>query len=196
MIIHAQARWHQAVSTNLWPYAIRLANEIHNAMPGINNLNNITPLEAFHGSRKKPDLILFQPFACPTYVLDNRLQANQKIPKWEWRSRVGLYLGMSMQHARSVALVLNLTTGHVSPQFHVKFDPTFSTVDPRHGNILPEIKWKREAQFEKSHVAIERAKDTIMIKPLKDTNINKDQSKDIERQNSLMLHQICPLFIQ
>jgi GAG-pre-integrase domain len=29
MIIHAQARWHQAVSANLWPYAIRLANEIH-----------------------------------------------------------------------------------------------------------------------------------------------------------------------
>ena len=31
-------------------------------------------------------------------------------------------------HAGSIALVLNPTTGHVSPQFHVVFDDTFGTV--------------------------------------------------------------------
>ncbi len=31
-------------------------------------------------------------------------------------------------HAGSVALVLNPTTGHILPQFHVGFDDTFSTV--------------------------------------------------------------------
>jgi len=38
----------------------------------------------------------------------------------------GNYLGRSPQHARLVALVLNLTTGHISPQFHIKFDPSFT----------------------------------------------------------------------
>mmetsp|Transcript_23796 Transcript_23796/g.36148 ORF Transcript_23796/g.36148 Transcript_23796/m.36148 type:complete len:153 (-) Transcript_23796:990-1448(-) len=37
-------------------------------------------------------------------------------------------LGRSPQHARNVALVLSLTTGLVSPQFHIKFDPSFHTV--------------------------------------------------------------------
>jgi hypothetical protein len=37
-------------------------------------------------------------------------------------------MGHSPCHAGSVALVLNPTTGHVSPQFHVVFDDTFSTV--------------------------------------------------------------------
>ena len=56
------------------------------------------------------------------------MQAGQKIPKWELRARIGLCLGMSTQHARTIALVLTLTTGHVSPQFHVKFDTKFESV--------------------------------------------------------------------
>ena len=35
---------------------------------------------------------------------------------------------MSPNHASSVALVLNLATGHVTPQFHVTFDDDFSIV--------------------------------------------------------------------
>ena len=38
-------------------------------------------------------------------------------------------MGMSPQHASTVPLVLNLTTGHLSPQFHVVFDDWFTTVD-------------------------------------------------------------------
>jgi hypothetical protein len=37
-------------------------------------------------------------------------------------------MGRLPQHARNVALVLNIETGLVSPQFHVKFDPSFHTV--------------------------------------------------------------------
>jgi hypothetical protein len=36
--------------------------------------------------------------------------------------------GRSPQHARNVALVLNVETGLASPQFHVKFDPSFHAV--------------------------------------------------------------------
>jgi hypothetical protein len=125
MIIHAQSCWPEAVTANLRPYAVRLANEVLNATPA-NTQEPKSPQELFHGVDTQPNLKYFQPFACPAFVLDNRLQTAKKISKWELRARIGLYLGMSTQHARSVALILNLTTGHVSPQFHVRFDPKSS----------------------------------------------------------------------
>ena len=50
------------------------------------------------------------------------------IQKWDARSRAGIYLGQSPIHNRNVALVLNINTGFVSPQFHVKFDKSFWTI--------------------------------------------------------------------
>ena len=81
----------------------------------------------------------FHTWGCPVFVLDGRLQSNPKgVPKWEPRSRVGIYMGHSPSHAGSVALVLNPTSGHISPQFHVVFDDTFGTVPyMREGTIPP-----------------------------------------------------------
>ena len=42
--------------------------------------------------------------------------------------RLGIYLGHSPSHAGSIALILNLRTGHASPQFNVVFDDLFTTV--------------------------------------------------------------------
>ena len=71
----------------------------------------------------------FHTFGCPVFHLDS---ANQSggigTPKWEPRSHTGIYVGHSPCHAGSVALVLNLTTGLVSPQYHVIFDDKFVTV--------------------------------------------------------------------
>ncbi len=57
---------------------------------------------------------------------------------------------MSMQHARSVALVLNLKTGHVSPQFHVTFDPKFEAVRQSLGNLSPSSGWQKLCGFKAS----------------------------------------------
>ena len=62
------------------------------------------------------------------YVLDARLQGAGFIPKWDERVRVGAYVVRSPIHARNVYLILNISTGHVSPQFYIVFDVTFSTV--------------------------------------------------------------------
>ena len=40
-----------------------------------------------------------------------------------------MYLVHSPEHSSDVALVLNLTTGLVLPQYHVVFDDTFSTLE-------------------------------------------------------------------
>jgi hypothetical protein len=44
-------------------------------------------------------------------------------------------------------MVLNLTTGHVSPQFHVKFNPKFQTVRKSLGNVAPQSEWQVECGF-------------------------------------------------
>ena len=82
----------------------------------------------------------FYTFGCPVYVLDSRLQdaGGPGIPKWEPRSRLGIYVGHSPYHAGSVALVLNPKTGLVSPQFHVIFDDDFSTVPHLRAGTVPE----------------------------------------------------------
>ena len=62
-------------------------------------------------------------------MLKSELQGTTVIhPKWDARTRAGIYLGQSLIHNRNVELALNIHTGYVSPQFHVKFDETFRTM--------------------------------------------------------------------
>jgi hypothetical protein len=84
---------------------------------------------------------------CPLYVLSASKQTNGIQNKWSERSRVGIYLGRSPQHAQSVALVLSLETGLVSPQFHVSFDPTFQTMRKHFNNNQPISQWQQKAGF-------------------------------------------------
>ena len=95
-----------------------------------------------------PKLRHFHAFGCPTYVLDNALQSRQGAPKWRQRSRLRVYLGPSPNHAWSVALVLNPRTGHISPQFHVKFNDLFETVQRKSTDLdAPEPEWKYLSGF-------------------------------------------------
>jgi hypothetical protein len=54
---------------------------------------------------------------------------------------------MSPRHARSVGLILNIQTGHVSPQFHWKVDSTFTTMMGIFGNVSPKSQWQQAAGF-------------------------------------------------
>ena len=62
------------------------------------------------------------------FVLDPKLQDGKKIPKWNRCSRLGQVMGFSDEHSSLVANVRHLTTGFVSPQYHVVFDDLFETV--------------------------------------------------------------------
>jgi hypothetical protein len=138
-------RWPSAVTINLWPYAIRYANDVHNATPSVKT--GVSPLETFSATPVRPQVLNFHPPFCPVYVLDSGLQGGGKRPnKWVRRSRLAVYLGSSPRHARSVSLVLSLDTGYVSPQFHLKFDDFFETVQDL--KSLPLSKWQQLARFE------------------------------------------------
>ena len=68
------------------------------------------------------------PWGCPSYMLDPMLASGSKIPKFKPRSCRAQFLGFSPWHSqKSVSLVRNLTTMRVSPQYHVVYDPAFST---------------------------------------------------------------------
>jgi hypothetical protein len=82
-------------------------------------------------------------FGSPCFVLDSCLQSGiGGAPKWEPRSRLGIYIGHSSSHAGSVALVLNPQTGHVSLQYHVVFDNQFTMVPFMEKNKVPP-NWAR-----------------------------------------------------
>ena len=145
-MLYAMNKWKKIVTINLWPYAMRHANDVANATPGKGQ--ELSPLELFSGVQIAPKLRHFHAFGCPTYVLDNALQSGQGAPKWKERARLGVHLGPSPNHARSVALVLNPRTGHVSPQFHIKFDDFFETVQTKWTDLdAPDPAWKYLSGF-------------------------------------------------
>ena len=148
MLIHANQCWPGAVTVHLWPYTLHKANHALNCTPNSKLPGGQTPEEAFSQTRVAPNLKHAKPFGCPVYVLDNQLQQNSAIfHKWKDQARVGLYLGRSPFHARLVALVLNLQTGFVSPQFHVKFNPSFQTMCQAFIKKPPESLWQVKCGF-------------------------------------------------
>ena len=86
------------------------------------------------------------PFECPMYVLAHPMQDGGNQHKWKERSRIGIYLDRSPDHEINVALVLDRTTGFVSPQYHVQFDRKFYTVQEKsRGNL--DLNWQVKAGF-------------------------------------------------
>ena len=139
-LLHAKSRWPSAVELNLWPYALRNANELRNTLP--DKEDGSSPIERFCQTNVSPEIKHNHTFGCPVYALHNRLQAGGREPKWNPRARLGINLGPSPRHASSVSLVLNLQTGLVSPQYHLQFDDFFETIRPSAGNPPMFLQWQ------------------------------------------------------
>ena len=135
-LLHAQRSWPEAITTLLWPFAwleteFRM-NHLHL------NSEGKSPVHRHTGVEVRLDVSKLHTWGCPAFVLDAKAQVGQSIPKWDPKSRLGIYVGRSKNHAGNVALILNPQTLHVSPQFHVVFDDTFSTVKYlRNGEVPP-----------------------------------------------------------
>ena len=104
--------------------------------------------QELHSSAGKTEVVALSMFGCPTYILDNKLQGKLSIPKWFSHTRLGVYLGPSPNHSRSVGLVLNPRTGQVLLQFHVKHDEFFKTVLAASSNYdSPPANWKQASRL-------------------------------------------------
>ena len=128
-VVHSSLHWtDQGLDDiSLWPFAVKHAVWLYNCVP--NRLSGLTPLELLTKSKADHrDLLRSHVWGCPAIVLDPKLQNDQKLPKWNRRARVGQFLGYLDEHLSLVVNVQHLSTGHVSPQFHVVFDDLFETV--------------------------------------------------------------------
>jgi len=129
MLLHATHQWPDAIMPHLWLNALKMSN----------------PMSLFSKSIHVQQIDHLHTFGCLTYVIDSKLQQRQKIDKWRQRSQIGVYLGQSMQHARTVHLILSIKTGLVSTQYHVQFDNLFKTT--RWKEYLPKSEWKLKARL-------------------------------------------------
>ena len=140
MLLHAKRMFPEYISTILWPFAVKCYEDRMNHL--VHRADGCTPFKTLAGldsaSIKISD---FHTFGCLCYVLDHRLQSGlTQIPKWEPRSRMGIYVGRSPSHASNVGLILNPHTGHISPQFHVVYNDNFTMVRSLH-NVEVPLHW-------------------------------------------------------
>ena len=114
VLLHAKRKWPDVITTVLWPYAMQATVERHNRLSL--DENGLSPIEKISDNDEEIVPTDFHTFGCPVYVLE---AANQSggigTPKWDPRSHAGIYIGHSPNHAGTVALVINLQTGHISP---------------------------------------------------------------------------------
>ncbi len=122
---------------------MRYANDVNNNVPAKGESQS--PIELFSSTITKLPIRQFHHFGCPVFALDSNLQANKRIrSKWKQRTRLGINLGFSPQHLKSIHLVLSLQSGCVYPQFHCTFDNSFETLKEYNP---PEPLWQHKAHF-------------------------------------------------
>jgi hypothetical protein len=145
MMLHAKSRWPKGVDIHLWPYTLRSTNYLRQVTP--DKEDGTSPLERFSGAEVAANLKDCRTPLCPVYALNSSLANGKSITKWDNRCRLGINLGPSTRHARNVSLVINLTTGLLSPQPHVKHDEFFETVASRTGSPDTISNWQSLAGF-------------------------------------------------
>ena len=147
-MLHSAYHWPEHAAIKLWPLALGYAVWVFNHLPRVDT--GLCPDEMWSQTRTThDDLRRAHVWGCPVYVLEPELQDGKKIPKWQPRARLGMFMGFSHAHSSLVALVLNVTTGKISPQYHVVFDDKFATVNslPTEDSISDE--WAKIFKLER-----------------------------------------------
>ena len=96
-LIYSSIKWKEYITANLWPYAMRLANEALKNSPSPQDSARRTPEQIFSKTNVNINAKHFKPFGCQVYALTSVLQTNKPHHKWKQRSKVGIYLA---QHGR------------------------------------------------------------------------------------------------
>ena len=124
MILHAKGRWSETINLYLRSYALRMDVHVHNNFP--NSADASSRLETFTRIVVPPNSSHYHTFSFPAYMITTEAEQG-RFKKWEGRSLLGIYLGPSPHYSVAVSLLLNITTGNASPQFHVGYNDFFET---------------------------------------------------------------------
>ena len=127
-MIHSSLNWTEIRVDDLYllSFAVKQSIWVYNQVQ--NQSSGITPMEMLTKKMYNNwDLRRSHVWGCPVYVLEDKLQNNQKLPKWNRRARLGHLLSFSEENSTLVANVCHIQTGYISPQYHPFFDDFFET---------------------------------------------------------------------
>ena len=102
----------------------------------------ILRLEQFSSIRVGIKLQKLHVFGAPMFALSNKLASGGSLPKWSPQCQLGIHLGPSNEHAKNVCLVLNPSTGLMSPQYHCRFNDFFESVRFQNPKLTVPTIWK------------------------------------------------------
>ncbi len=130
LLFYASLHWTERGSDglSLWSFAVKHLVWIYNHV--LNVWSGLTPLELITRERSDyKDLLFCDKWGCTVFVLEAKLQNEQKLTKWNRRAQMGQFVSFSDKHSSLVANLRHLSTNLISPQFHVVFDDLFKTVN-------------------------------------------------------------------
>ena len=79
ILLNAVIYWTGVITTELWPYAIKLAIGMGNNCP---DESGLTVLERFLSTKVDTIVKQFPTFGSPCFILDPKICQNKYIPKW------------------------------------------------------------------------------------------------------------------
>ena len=91
----------------------------------------LTALENSSPTKVLARLKQFHTFGPPCFILGSKLCHKKLNPKWTPCSRQTVYLGILLQHAGSVSLILDIKTGYMSKQLLIIFYDDITTTSAR-----------------------------------------------------------------
>jgi hypothetical protein len=90
MLVHANKRRPKAITENLWPYAIRMANNVLYKTLNMQDKIKRTAQQIFLQTNVQVNPKHWKPFGCP-YVLNSKIQGGAgSFNKWKSRANVGI----------------------------------------------------------------------------------------------------------
>jgi hypothetical protein len=105
-MVHASLHWTDKGSDDisLLSFAVKHSVWIYNRVPNVRS--GLTPLELITREQSDyKDILRSHVWGCPVFVLEAKLQNDQKLPKWNRRARMGQFVGFSEEHSSLVANV-------------------------------------------------------------------------------------------
>ena len=156
MMIHASLNWPDEYEESLWPMAVSYAVHLYNHTP--NRESGIAPIEVFTRTLSNYQALRnAHVWGSPAYVLEPRLtDSGGKLPKWQPRSRLGQFVGVSPLHAENINLIRNVRTGYMSPQYHTVIDEWFETVSSADLKEEPKC-WEQLTIFQRYQTTFDEA---------------------------------------
>ena len=96
-MIHPSLHWTEngVDDLTLWYFAVKHSFWVYNRVP--NQESKMSPMEILTKTKSNHrDLQRSHVWGCPVFVLEPKLQDDQKLPKWNRRSRLGQFIGFQM----------------------------------------------------------------------------------------------------